>query len=388
MKIPLPIEYRLLIACSRATIDVDQREHIEQLINASPDWNRLILSARRHGLLLLLHRTLCAVGQGFVPTVVMEQLTNLAGNYRRRNLVLVAELLRIVAILEKAGIEAIPYKGPALAQSVYQDFALREFVDLDFLVRPRDAIRTRQALISAGISPTKSVSRLAAQLHRFFHCEFSFVVLGEVKLEINWRLAPMYWRLPQIDDRIWERHARLRLAGVDTAMLDTADLLIVLCVHGCKHIWVMLKWIVDIADLLRSEPQLDWTSLQARAQEMGAEIMLEIGLVLAHEVLGAPVPAEILDRVRRRTKTMALVNEVYGRAFEENHPPPTVHEKLSFAARASQNPSGKVLPYLLMPAYFILHRLVRPGHAMLSKMTIGISGRSAGAARKKESGIN
>ena len=101
------------MACARVTIDTDQREHIQHLIAAGPDWNRLVLAARRHGLCLLLHRTLCAVNQERVPSAVIEQLTTLATNYRRRNLVLVAELLRVVASLEDAGIGVIPYKGPA-----------------------------------------------------------------------------------------------------------------------------------------------------------------------------------------------------------------------------------------------------------------------------------
>jgi hypothetical protein len=367
----LPLEYRLLLACPRTTIDNGQQERIRQLIDAGPDWNRLVSLARHQGLCLFLQRSLLTVNKERVPATVIEQLTTLATSYRQRNLVLVAELLRVMAILEGAGIAVIPYKGPALAQSVYGDFALREFVDLDLIIKPADAIKARRALMTAGLPPAHSVSRLAEQLLRYFHCECSFVVLREVKLEINWRQAPAYWQLPRLDDDMWARLGSLRLAGVDTPSLDPIDLLIVLCVHGCKHGWSMLKWIVDIAELLRVEPQLDWSLMNARAHDIGAAIMLEVGLVLAHEFLQVPLPADVLETARRRSRTMTLVNEVQRRLSVQDIPGCTIYEHLSFVGRAAQKPGAKIMPYLLMPAYFVLHRLVRPAAAQVS----GIIGR-------------
>lgn len=380
-----PLELQLLLACARVEIDAGQREHIQHLIAAGPDWTRLVLTARRHGLCVLLHRTLNAVNHGQVPSEVMEQLTTLASNYRSRNLVLVGELLRVMAILEDAGIPAIPYKGPALAQYVYRDFALREFVDLDILIKPGDSVQARRALMAAGIPAANVVSPLAQRLDRYFHCEFAFVLLREVKLEVNWRQAPAYWLLPRMDDEVWERLGRLRLAGTDTAMLDPLDLLIVLCIHGCKHIWDMLKWIVDITELVRGRPELDWVSLQTRAYDMGAAIMLEIGLVLAHDLLQAPVPAEILETARQRPRTMKLVSEVHKHGFSENTVPRRTLEELSFVGRAAQKPSARVIPYVLMPAYFILHRLVRPAHAQLSRIVGGAGRRSSSATPRKGS---
>ena len=113
MNQPFSVELQLLLACARVRIDTGQRKHIQRLIAAGPDWESLIMTARRHGLCSLLHCSLRAIDQKLVPTTVVEQLTTLASNYRRRNLVLVAELLRVVGILEKAGIGVIPYKGPA-----------------------------------------------------------------------------------------------------------------------------------------------------------------------------------------------------------------------------------------------------------------------------------
>ena len=368
MNQPVSLESQLLLACARVTIDARQQQKIQRLIDAGPDWELLIMTARRHGLCSLLHRHLCAVDQEYVPPAVIGRLATIASNYRRRNLVLVTELLRVVAILENAGIDVIPYKGPALAQYVYRDFSLREFVDLDLMIRAADAIQARRVLIAAGLHPANAFSRLAEQLYRYFHCEFTFVLLQEVTLELNWRPAPAYWLLPWIDNRVWERLDELHLAGVATATLDPIDQLIVLCVHGCKHRWDTLKWLVDVAELLRCYPEFDWVSLQTRAQAMGTGLMVEMGLVLAHDLLDAPVPEEILETARQRLRTMKLVAKVRERSFEANNVPYGTLQELPFVAKAAQKPTTKIMLYLLILPYFILHRLIRPAGNQLSKL--------------------
>ena len=169
-------------------------------------------------------------------------------------------------------------------------------------------------------------------------------------------------------DKVWERLGQLRIAGADLVTLDPADLLIVLCIHGCKHIWDTLKWLVDIAELVKGQPELDWASLQTRAHEMGSAIMVEIGLVLAHDLLQAPVPAKILETARRRPRTLKLVSEIRERSFAENTVPSDTYQQLRFVAKVTQKPSAKVVPYILMPAYFVLHRFIRPAGNHISKL--------------------
>ena len=53
----------------------------------------------------------------------------------QRSLRLTQRTAKILACLARRGIEAIPYKGPALAQTVYGDVAMRQFSDLDILIR-------------------------------------------------------------------------------------------------------------------------------------------------------------------------------------------------------------------------------------------------------------
>ncbi len=53
-------------------------------------------------------------------------------------MMMTAELKAVMGWLEAGDVPAIAYKGPTLAAWAYGDIALREFCDLDILVRPSD----------------------------------------------------------------------------------------------------------------------------------------------------------------------------------------------------------------------------------------------------------
>ncbi|MHC5830140.1 MAG: nucleotidyltransferase family protein, partial [Nostoc sp.] len=80
----------------------------------------------------------------------MVQLQTLNRMNGLNNIAQTKELLKILALLEYRGIEAIAFKGPILASSVYGNVALRQFNDLDILVRLQDFWQTKAVLVGQG----------------------------------------------------------------------------------------------------------------------------------------------------------------------------------------------------------------------------------------------
>ena len=58
------------------------------------------------------------------------------------------------------------------------------------------------------------------------------------------------------------------------------ELLIILCVHGSKHAWERLKWVVDVAELLRSQ-RLNWKRVFSTATKWKCRRMALLGLAFA-----------------------------------------------------------------------------------------------------------
>ncbi len=91
--------------------------------------------------------------------------------------------------------------------------------------------------------------------------------------------------------------------------------MLVLCAHGAKHLWERLEWICDVAELLRRVPLSDGDGLLERARALGAERMLLLGLRLAVDLLGAPLPERLQRNVAANPVVAALAEQVRERLF-------------------------------------------------------------------------
>jgi hypothetical protein len=60
------------------------------------------------------------------------------------------ELAAVVALLDANGVASIPYKGPRSRSRPMGDLGLREFGDLDLLVRAADVLRAKTLLAQRG----------------------------------------------------------------------------------------------------------------------------------------------------------------------------------------------------------------------------------------------
>jgi hypothetical protein len=109
----------------------------------------------------------------------------------------------------------------------------------------------------------------------------------------------------------------MRLEDADIPTLAPEDLLVILSVHGAKHVWNQLKWISDIGELVTRSPGLDWEEVLADTAAGRARRLVLLGLWLTHTVLGHEIPREVAAVVRADTRVQSLARAVAGRLFSE-----------------------------------------------------------------------
>ena len=128
-------ESQLLVWCARSALDetatIRIRNHIQGILN----WSLLCDLAGRHGVGVLLHRSLMAICPDAIPADIAQQLKRYAQASTLRNRILSNELLVLIEAFRSRGIAVIPFKGPTLSLMAYGDVAFRECGDLDFIVR-------------------------------------------------------------------------------------------------------------------------------------------------------------------------------------------------------------------------------------------------------------
>jgi hypothetical protein len=227
------------------------------------------------------------------------------------------ELLKLLGLMEENGISAIPYKGPVLAAAAYGSVALRQFGDLDILVREQDAMRAKDLILSSGYGP---LYQGPAEQQAVFHAARKVYEMvrndGRVVVELHWAVTSRTFYFPLDPASLWDGVQTVSLEGRQVRNLCPEDLLLVLCVHGAKHHWGKLMWICDIAEVVRSyADKLDWSRLMTRARSLGAARILSLALFLARDLLGAAVPEDVWRRVKAAPKVALLAAQVRSRLF-------------------------------------------------------------------------
>jgi hypothetical protein len=327
----------LLLECARPRSDAAS---IRQAAAAVADWDATIELSMRHGIAPIVYWRVSQACPEIVPPAALERLLTCFHRNAGHSLKLTGELLKLVALFERAGIQVVPFKGPAIAWSLYDSPALREMSDLDLLVRPADARRAVDLLVASGCQPEYSTD------FRFFRSgrELPLTSSAGVALDLHWALAPS-WFCHALDlDRFWSRLVTVSIAGRPIRNLAPEDLLVFLCVHGAKHFWSSLHWLCDLAHLIDRTP-LDWDSLMAYSRARRISRTVSAGLLLAADVLGAAVPPAILAGARACPHTSRIASRA--QLWLHGRPVPRDFRSLEFQFQLSllERPSDKLRFY-------------------------------------------
>ncbi|MBX6362675.1 MAG: nucleotidyltransferase family protein [Gemmatimonadetes bacterium] len=293
---PRAAEMELLVACAHPRLDGARRARIAALLERRLDWDRAIRLARRHGLLPLLYQNLDRAGRQQVPAESLATLRAFFVENAVRSLELAGELITLLRLFAEAGVTAVPYKGQAMAARLYGGPGLRQAGDLDILVAPEAYDAARRVLLARGYEPRHALSAAKQAIMRDrWHCE-PFEHPAGFAVELHWAFTS--WRLlaPLDLHTVAPRLEHARLGGASLPMLGDEDLLLVLCIHGARHLWSRLEWVVNVAVVGERLDAAAWERILGRATPLGCQRAVLLGAVVAHRILDMPLPAAVLAR--------------------------------------------------------------------------------------------
>ena len=345
-------EHELLLCCARTECDTEVAYRLRVLAGAAIDWDYLFRLARRHSILPLIYRQLQTHASDLVPNDRLVQLKQSYQENVARNLVLTSELMTLLRTFATAGIESIPFKGPALALIAYDDLSLRRFVDLDVIVKKEDVFRARDILLQAGYKTPKPLNEdQQLVLLRTQHCLQFSRENGRMIFELHWNVASDLFASPVSVTDLWRQLIDIEIAGQVVKSFSADDLLFSLCVHGSRHIWERLSWICDVAELIKRQ-QLDWAMLMDRAIKTDCERMFYLGLFLAERLLGASLPAGVRAKFETDEYLQTLTEGITARLFSgTEHIPATSGQvfRFNFSLRKSWRGRAKYFAFTLRP---------------------------------------
>ena len=310
-------EQTVLLQCARSRT-------LEPVRWATPpaapfDWAYFLATAETHCVTELLLAPLQAA-RAHVPDNIVERLEQRVLGMTAVNLGRAKQLGDLLRLFEQHRIRALAFKGPAFAVSAYGHVGRRSSVDIDLLVHPGDASRARPLLLANGYTlPARVRRRGGSLLYGLLPSAGRDDTLYPARPElaqVDIHVAFAYWTLGiRLDtDALFARAIGVEVAGLRVTTLCPDDHLLALAIHGTMHAWSVLRFISDIDAVA---PQVvHWDAVVGRARSARMLRALSVALLLARDLLGTELPAEVTAIGRRDREAAAVAESVAARLFD------------------------------------------------------------------------
>lgn len=296
----IPLELALLLA-----LLTDDQEKISNYLSQNIDWSLLTELALRHRVYPIVYRQL--VGRSEVPAATLTKLKKLDDANKIKTLRLVRENVRLVQLLEDRNVECLIAKGVPLAHTVYKDITLRPCKDIDLFVRVEDLSIICEILESSGYQrkfPSFELTPWRLKYYAKHFREYVFINKSTgVCVEPHWKIDYLNYQMS-----VFENKKIIDLFNQKISILSPEDNFVYLSLHAAIHCFWRLRWLNDIALILKSPQQTDWQKVQKLAADMQATPVVHQAIILASQLFNAPIPAEFIAAIDNDKKAHQLAN--------------------------------------------------------------------------------
>jgi Uncharacterised nucleotidyltransferase len=308
-------EGEVLLLCARNELPPEQLTRLRELVGENLDWDYFYKLARRHSLVPLVFSRLNHLVNETVPAEALQPFRKDFQENAARNLIFADELTSLIKALNDVGVDAIVFKGPALAVMAYGDLALRRFIDLDVMVRRADVAPAVEVLSARGYASARPLNpeQQALLLRTQHNLQFT---RGRLIVELHWQVSSELFASTVTAEELWQNFETVQINKIEVKTLAIEDLLFSLCVHGSRHLWQRLAWVCDIERIISTRKDIDWSRLLDRAKQAKAERMFLLGPALAAKLLGTRLPDSVAEAIANDRQIESIVEEIHARLFD------------------------------------------------------------------------
>jgi hypothetical protein len=225
----------------------------------------------------LLWRALADHASDVLPALVRDDIAARRLAASAAALAATGQLIDVLDALERAGVRAMPYKGPVLSLDAYGDIGLRSSDDLDVLIDSVDVDRAWAALGAIGYRVQDGWSWKRWRAANAWQGQCALVAPeGGIPLDLHWRTCDekLPWNVPL--GELWVNAHDLVVAGRTIKAPDAAGQLLLTLLHAARHGWDRLEFLACAAALMR--PTADVKRRLAVLTLPGARSALMAGL--------------------------------------------------------------------------------------------------------------
>jgi hypothetical protein len=293
----LQVEDELILSSVKIHSTAKELEQLNNLIPQITDWNYLITTIIERGIAPLLFKQLPLLSnRSLIPNNIQSSLQYAYYRTLSRSMVLYETFKKVAIAFNSAGIQVIALKGIYLSEWLYQDIALRQFSDIDLLVKEEDGLKCLSILTEMGYKPYDSnVTEFIGSKSEIIH--YPPMVLDGISIEIHLKLHRDSEKYQIQIDEFWKNAIPVIINQTPVYAFNNLDLLIHLCIHLDKHFHeghVQFTCFNDITNLLEKVADtFNWEEFINTCRLHQCEDVVFMYIVMVHKYIHATVPEHI-----------------------------------------------------------------------------------------------
>ena len=291
---------QLILSSAKLEPSISELERLNDLIPQIENWDGLVAEIiARQTAPLFFKKLPLLTNRNLIPAEATAKLQQAYYRSLSRGMVLYSTFEKVAEAFCIAGIQVVVLKGIYLSEWLYGDIALRQFSDMDLLVKKEDALQCLSILKNLGFKPSDAaVTEFISSQSEIVH--YAPMVLNNVSVEVHIKLHRQSKHYDIKIDAFLGNAEKLLLRNKPVYALELHDLLIHLCVHLDKHFrggHVQFTSFNDIVNLLEKfKNEIDWTLLAQQSAYHACEQTVFKFLVLIHKFYNAALPEAILSK--------------------------------------------------------------------------------------------
>ena len=201
----------------------------------------------------------------------------------------------VINAFSEQGIPVIALKGIYLAEWMYKDIALRQFSDIDLLIKKADGAKALYILRELGYTAYDSKERGIVVKTKSEAIHYPPMIKDGVSIELHTRLNRKKEKFNLPVEKLWEHAVQVQINKMPVFALDSYDTLIHLCTHADKHFRegkIQFTCFNDICNFIETY-ETDWNELIVRSRIYGCEAIVFKYIILVNKHLHAVIPENI-----------------------------------------------------------------------------------------------
>lgn len=216
-----------------------------------------------------------------------------------KNLLLQADLLKIVDLAKEHNIDMVLFKGHPVNEMIYGNSNVRTSTDVDICIPPAQLLQMEKILVEKGYTEDSRNLQLNEKEFDLFlkiDNEKSYFSPTQSKLDVHFKLFknPYLLALPKNEN---DYLIREQYCNRVIYRMNNEYTLLYLMVHGKIHYWDKMIWLIDIVKFIQKLSAEELMRSYEVAQKNKLENIFLGTLSLCNVVLEMPIPNGFEDKI-------------------------------------------------------------------------------------------